>query len=162
MDAKTLKGMAVVSLQEGTRLGRVEQPLFDLAARQLRGVEVHGDDGTFLVPFEQIDSIGSDAITVTSSQVTQTPNPGGAVGTLMGLEELERLKVVDNEGTLLGALDTIEFDPLTGLVTQLSAHKGGMLGMGGTTTQLDASSILMVGPELLTVTMDATSVPPTT
>lgn len=160
MDAKTLKGTAVVSLQEGTRLGRVEQPLFDLAARQLRAVEVHGDAGTFIVPFEQIESMGSDAITVTNSQVTQTPNVGGTVGTQMGLQELEKLKVVDNEGTFLGTLDTIEFDPATGLVTQLSAHKGGMLGMGGTTTPVDASSILMVGSELLTVTMDTSSIPP--
>lgn len=72
MDAKTLKDMAVVSLQEGTRLGRVVQPQFDLAARQMRAVEVHGDDGTFIVPFEQIESIGSDAMTVTSSEVTHT------------------------------------------------------------------------------------------
>jgi sporulation protein YlmC with PRC-barrel domain len=157
MDANALKGIAVISLQEGIRLGRAEQPLFDLAARQLKGIEVHGDDGTFIVPFEQIERIGSDAITVTSSQVTHIPSVGGAVGTLMGLHELEKLKVVDNEGTLLGTLDTLEFDPATGLITELSAHKGGMLGMGGTTTPVDASSVLMVGPELLTVTMDAGS-----
>ena len=160
MDAKTLKDMAVVSLREGTRLGRVEQPIFDLAARQLRAVDVHGDDGTFIVPFEQIESIGSDAITVTSSEVTHTPSAGGAVGTEMGLHELEKLKVVDNEGTFLGTLDTIEFDPATGLVTQLSAHKGGLLGMGGTSTPIDASSIVKVGSELLTVTMDERRTPP--
>lgn len=160
MDAKTLKDMAVVSLQEGTRLGRVAEPLFDLAARQMRAVKVHGDDGTFIVPFEQIESIGSDAITVTSSEVTHTPRAGDAVGIEMGLNDLEKLKVVDNEGTFLGTLDTIQFDPATGAVTQLSAHKGGLLGMGGTTTPIDASSIVKVGSDLLTVTMDETSTPP--
>lgn len=78
----------------------------------------------------------------------------------MGLHDLEKLKVVDNEGTFLGTLDTIEFDPATGLVTQLSAHKGGLLGMGGTTTPIDASSIVKVGSELLTVTMDDRRTPP--
>ena len=157
MDAKTLKDLAVVSLEEGSRLGRVEQALFDLAARQVRAVEVHGDAGTFIVPFEQIESIGSDAITVTSSQVTQTFDAGAAVGTLMGLQELEKLKVVDHEGTFLGTLSIVEFDPASGVVTQLSVHKGGMLGMGGTTTPLDGSSILKVGTELLTVALDGSA-----
>jgi sporulation protein YlmC with PRC-barrel domain len=161
MDANTLKNMAIVSLEEGAKLGRVEQPLFDLAARQLRALEVHGDDGTFIVPFEQIESIGSDAITVASSQVTHAPS-SGTVGTLMSLHDLQKLKVVDNSGTFLGTLDTVEFDAADGSVTQLSAHKGGMLGMGGTTTQLVASSILVVGSELLTVTTDAGSTAPAT
>jgi sporulation protein YlmC with PRC-barrel domain len=155
MDAKKLKGIPVVSLEEGTNLGEITQPLFDLAARKLRAVEVDGEDGTFIVPFELIQTIGHDAMTIRSSQVTQTPETGDPVGTLKGLQDLEKLEVVDNEGTNLGTLDIIEFDPETGLVTQLSAHKGGMLGMGGTTTPLDASSILKVGPELLTVTMAA-------
>jgi sporulation protein YlmC with PRC-barrel domain len=155
MDAKKLKGIPVVSLEEGTKLGEVTQPLLDLAARKLRGMEVEGDDGTFIVPFELIQTIGHDAITIRSSQATQTPETGDPVGTLKGLQDLEKLEVVDNEGTFLGTLDIIEFDPETGLVTKLSAHKGGMLGIGGTTTPLDASSILKVGPELLTVTMPA-------
>src|SRR5690349_15432519 len=129
MDANTLKGMPVISMQEGTRLGRVEQALFDLAARQLRAVEVRGDAGTFIVPFEQIESIGSDAVTVASSQVTQAPNTGSSLGTLLGMHELGKLKVVDNAGTLLGSLDAIEFNAASGNVTQLSVHKGGLLGM---------------------------------
>ncbi len=159
MDAITLKGMAVVSLQEGTRLGRVEQALFDLVARQLRAVEVRGDSGAFVVPFEQIEHIGSDAITVASSQVTQTPAGGSPAGTLLGLNELGKLKVVDDTGTFLGTIGAIEFDAVDGHVTQLSAHKGGLLGMGGTTTPIDASAILMVGPELVTVSTAADATP---
>lgn len=162
MDVNTLNGMAVVSLQEGAQLGRVEQPIFDLAARQLTALEVDGDDGTFTVAFEQIESIGSDAVTVTSSQVTQTPHAGGAVGAHMGLKDLKKLKIVDNEGTFLGTLETVEFDAASGLVTQLSAHKGGVLGIGGTTTPVEASSIVMVGAELLTVTMEAGATTPAT
>jgi uncharacterized protein YrrD len=156
MDANTLKGIAVVSLNEGTRLGRVEEPLFDLAARQLRALEVHGDDGTFIVPFEQIVSIGGDAVTVTSSDVTHTPSAERVTGTLTGLHDLGKLKVVDDSGTFLGHLNSIEFDEKSGQVTLLDAHKGGVLGMGGTTTELDASSVLVVGSDLLTVNTDDT------
>lgn len=60
MEAKDLKDMAVVSLQEGTKLGAVHQPLFDLAARQLGALDVSGATRTFIVPFAQIERIGSD------------------------------------------------------------------------------------------------------
>jgi sporulation protein YlmC with PRC-barrel domain len=159
MDASALKGMAVVSMQEGTKLGRVEQALFDLVGRQLRAVEVRGDVGTFVVPFEQIERIGSDAITVASSQATQTPTAGSPTGTLLGLHELGKLKVVDDAGTFLGTIDTIEFDPTDGRVSQLSAHKGGVLGIGGATTSVDAAAILMVGAELVTVSTAAEDMP---
>jgi sporulation protein YlmC with PRC-barrel domain len=159
MDASALKDMAVISLQEGTRLGRVEQALFDLVSRQLQALEVRGDAGTFIVPFEQIERIGSDAVTVASSQVTQTPTASSITGSLLGLHEIGKLKVVDNAGTFLGSISAIEFDPADGHVTQISAHKGGMLGIGGTTTPVDASAILMVGSELLTVTTSADSTP---
>jgi sporulation protein YlmC with PRC-barrel domain len=159
MDAKALKGMAVVSLQEGTKLGQIEQPLFDMATRQLGALNVSGDAGSFVVPFTQIQQIGSDAVTVTSSQVTQTPSTGSALGSLVGLHELGKLKIVDQAGTFLGTISDVDVDPASGQITRLTAHKGGLLGMGGTTTSIDAGAILMVGPELLTVTTAATSDP---
>ena len=159
MDAHALKGMAVVSLQEGTKLGQIDQPLFDMATRQLGGLDVSGDAGRFVVPFAQIHQIGSDAVTVTSSQVTQTPSTGSALGALLSLHDLGKLKIVDEAGTFLGTIHDVEVDPASGQITQLTAHKGGVLGMGGTTTSIDATSILMVGPELLTVTTAATSDP---
>ena len=156
MDAKALNGMAVVSLGEGTKLGAIEQPLFDMATRQLGALEVAGDAGRFVVPFDQIRQIGSDAVTVTSSQVAQTPSTGNALGALLRLHDLEKLKIVDEQGTFLGTIHDVALDPTTGQITQLTAHKGGLLGIGGTSTPIDASAILTVGPDLMTVTTTAT------
>jgi sporulation protein YlmC with PRC-barrel domain len=154
MNATDLKDMAVVSLQEGTKLGRVEEPLFDLAARQLGALQVKGEDGTFILPFAQIQHIGTDAVTVTSSQVTQTPSSGGATDALLDLHALKSLKIVDQAGTFLGTLSDVDVDPVSGEVTKLIAHKGGLLGLGGTTTPIASTAIVMVGQELLTVTME--------
>ncbi len=159
MNANDLKDMAVVSLEEGTKLGRVEQPMFDLAARQLGALQVKGGDGTFILPFAQIQSIGTDAITVTSSQVTQTPSSGGQTDALLDLQALKKLKIVDQAGTFLGTLSDVDVDPLSGQITRLTAHKGGLLGMGGTTTTLESTAIVMVGQDLLTVTAEAESTP---
>ncbi len=154
MNATDIKDMAVVSLEEGTKLGRVEQPLFDLAARQLGALQVKGEEGTFILPFAQIQRIGTDAVTVTSSQVTQTPSSGGATDALLDLQALKRLKIVDQAGTFLGTLSDVDVDPVSGEVTKLVAHKGGLLGMGGTNTPIPSTAIVMVGQELLTVTME--------
>ena len=159
MNAQALKGMAIVSLQEGTKLGQIDQPLFDMATRQLGALQVSGAAGNFIVPFSQIHQIGSDAVTVTSSQVTQTPSTGSALGELVSLHDLGKLKIVDETGTFLGTIHDVDVDVVSGKVTQLTAHKGGLLGVGGTTTSIDAGSILMAGPELLTVTTAATSEP---
>lgn len=155
MDAHTLKSMAVVSLAEGTRLGYVTEPLLDLTARRVVALQVKGESGTFIVPFDQVTAVGADAITVASSQATQTPSAGGATDGLLDLNALRKLKIVDRAGTLLGTISRVEIDGATGAITQLSAHTGGMLGMGGTTTPIDARAIISVGPELLTVNREA-------
>ena len=49
----------------------------------------------------------------------------------------------------------IEIDPASGAITQLAAHIGGMLGLGGTTTAIDAQAIISVGPELMIVDTEA-------
>ncbi len=155
MDAHSLKGMAVVSIQEGTKLGTVQQPLLDLTARQVVALRVTGDDGTFIVPFDAVTAIGADAITVASSTVTQTPSTGVAADELRDLDALGKLKIVDHAGTFLGTVSHVEIDPVRGAITQLAAHTGGMLGMGGTTTPIDARAIISVGPELVTVNTEA-------
>jgi sporulation protein YlmC with PRC-barrel domain len=155
MDAHTLKSMAIVSVTEGTKLGYVTEPLLDLTARKVVALQVKGASGTFIVPFDRVASIGTDAITVASSAATQTPSTGGVADGLGDLDALRKLKVVDRAGTLLGTISRIEIDPVSGEITQLAAHTGGMLGRGGTTTPIDARAIVTVGPELLTVNTEA-------
>jgi sporulation protein YlmC with PRC-barrel domain len=74
---------------------------------------------------------------------------------LLDLDALRKLKIVDHAGTLLGTISRVEIDPASGEITQLAAHKGGMLGMGGATTPIDARAIVSVGPELMTVDTEA-------
>jgi len=151
MNASDLKGMAVVSLGEGTKLGEVDQPLFDLPNRRMCALHVKGDSGIAVLPFEAIERIGSDAITVVTSRVTQTPGIDSSGQGLLDLEALRKLKIVNQDGTFLGKLSDVEFDPRDGHVTHLAAHKGGVLGMGGTTTPIGTNASLAAGRELLTV-----------
>ena len=155
MDANTLKGMAIVSIQEGTKLGYVEQPLLNLTARRVAALQVRGEPGTFIVRFCEVESVGADAITVASSAATHTPSTGATADELFDLDEIGKLKVVDHTGTFLGTVGHVEIDPASGAITRIEAHKGGMLGMGGAITQIDARAIVSAGPELLTVNTEA-------
>jgi sporulation protein YlmC with PRC-barrel domain len=155
MKASDLKGMAVISLGEGTKLGEVDQPLFDLPNRRICALHVKGDSGIAVLPFEAIERIGDDAITVVTSRVTQTPGIDSSGQGLLDLEALRKLKIVNQDGTFLGKLSDVEFDPRDGQVTHLAAHKGGVLGMGGTTTPIGTNASLAAGREPLTVYANA-------
>lgn len=147
MDASTLKGRAVVSLTEGAKLGSIAQPLFDPQMEHLCAFEMKGDEGIFILPFGQVQSIGADAITVASHQVVH----GSMAGTLIELDQVMHMKVVDRVGTFLGEIAHVDIDPTNGNVVRIATHKGGMLGIGGTTTPIEPATILSVGPDLITL-----------
>ncbi len=147
MDASTLKGRAVISLIEGTKLGSVAQPLFDPHLHHLLAFEIRDEDDTFFIPFGHVKSIGADAITVASHQVVQRD----MAGTLVELDQVLNLKVIDKAGTFAGTISQIDIDPITGEVMRIAAHKGGVLGLGGTTIPIEPAAVLTVGPELLTL-----------
>jgi sporulation protein YlmC with PRC-barrel domain len=151
MRSATLKGLAVVSLAEGTRLGRVDDLVIDTAERRVAALSC-GDQGRrFIVPFSQVRNIGKDAITVESSEVTQIEGQGSQTPNTMRLDDFLKLKTVDESGTLVGTVSQLEIDPATGRLVSLDVHKGGVLGLGGTTTTVAAEQIRAIGPELVTV-----------
>lgn len=160
MDADKLKGMAVISIAEGTRLGRIDDILFDTHALRVAAILASGDRQTFVVPFEGLKNIGSDAVTVENSGVTQAASKGGAFASLIGLSKFKGLKVVDSTGTFLGTISAVDLDEVGGRLLGLTVHKGGVLGLGGTTKTIAAEMIRSVGPEIVTVATDDVAMPP--
>jgi sporulation protein YlmC with PRC-barrel domain len=152
MNTDKLKGIAVVAMAEGAKLGTIDRALFDPATLELRALQITGDGRTFIVPWELVQTIGADAVMVASSQVAQTAAQGGPFGNLVDLSALQRLKVVDAAGTLVGTITDLEPDPTTGRPLRLIIHKGGFLGRFGETTMIDAAAIRGIGADIITVT----------
>ncbi len=148
MHSDKLKGIAVVSTDEGSRLGRVEESLFDPRDLHLAAFRIKGDGGTFIIPLDKVQRIGADAVMVANSAATQV---AAADSTLVGWDALQKRKVVDESGTLLGTVSNMDLDTTTGQVVVLMVHKGGMLGLGGETTEVEATRIKSVGAELITL-----------
>ena len=151
MNIDKIKGTAVVSLDEGLKLGAVDHALYDPATLELRALQVTGDGRTFIIPWGLIATIGADAVMVANSQATQMAAQGGTMGSLVDRRTLQRLKVVDAAGTLVGTLDDLESDQTTGAVLRITVSKGGFLGRFGEATDIDAAAIRGIGTNIVTV-----------
>jgi sporulation protein YlmC with PRC-barrel domain len=151
MRSATLKGLAVVSIAEGTRLGRVDDLLIDTAEWRVVALHCSDQGRRFIVPFQHVRNIGKDAITVESSQVTQIDGQGAQTPNTLRLDDFLKLKAVDEAGTFVGTVNQLDIDPTSGRLVSLDAHKGGVMGLGGTTTTVAAEHIRAVGPEIVTV-----------
>jgi sporulation protein YlmC with PRC-barrel domain len=151
MNAETIKGLAVVSISTGARLGRVEDVVFDPQALRVAALRVSAAGQQALIPFDKVRALGSDAVTVPNDDVTQWDKPEGPLATMMGLDDLAKCKVVDEAGTLVGTIGAVEIDPQDGRITQLQARQGGVLGIGRTTETIAASEISSIGPDIVVI-----------
>ena len=151
MDAQKLKGMTIVSISEATRLGTITDVLFDTEPLRVAALQAAAEGSEYVIPFALIRNLGSDAVTVESSQVTQMASIRSPIGNLMGLARLHQLKVVDEAGTFVGTVHSAKLDPATGSVVELVVRKGRLLGRA--TTTVPATAIRSVG-DVVTVATD--------
>lgn len=151
MDADSLNNVAVVSVAEAARLGRVTEVLFEIDPMRIAALKATAGSNEFFVPFDQVSNFGSDAVMVKTPDVTELSRQGSSFSHLRSLATLKKLKVVDEAGTYVGTIKTIQFDPHSGRVERVLAETGGVLGLGRTHTTIEADAVRGVGDDLLTV-----------
>jgi sporulation protein YlmC with PRC-barrel domain len=156
MQAEQLHGMAVVSVQQAERIGRIEDVAIDLREHRLAALLLQGGlfRGGPVVPWERVRAIGQDAVTVDDRSATAEgrPETGGAK-----LGDLRGTKVVTDAGTFVGTLAGAEIDPDSGRVTSYSitAPHGGGLFHAAPQFTLPATAVVAIGPDLITVQASA-------
>ncbi len=151
MKFSALKGMPVVSMGDSTKVGAVREVLVDTTDLRVVSLLLSGDQGEALLPFAAIRSIGADAVTVDSVAVTEGTTGQLASERVRSIRELSALQVVNGEGTYLGDVQDVDFSPQDGRVSELVAHRGGVLGLGGSDLRVPVAAIRAVGPKILTV-----------
>ena len=157
MKASEVKGMSVLSITDGTRLGVIQDLFFDAKALRVVALTAQSDKQTRVIPFAGITSIGRDAVTVEGAHVTQESNDKSLLAGLLDLRSVIGLKVVDTAGTLLGKVEDLETDPENGRLSALSVHQSGRLGLGGSTKAVPGDAVHSLGPELVMVEPRATA-----
>jgi len=151
MKASVIKNMPVVSMADGTKIGNVDELLFDAAKLRLTALLLTAAGGKSMLPIEKVRNIGSDVITIEDATATQGVEGNALLDSLRGLKELSRLRAINGEGTWVGDVKEIELDPLNGQISGVVVHRGGVLGLGGTTTMVSAPAIRGIGPKVITV-----------
>ena len=151
MDASTLKDMPVMSMADGAKVGTVRDFLFDTAKLQVVALVLTSAGGEAILPLETVRSIGDDAIMVEHATATQGPTGQAPLVGLPGLDDLLSLQVVNSAGTHLGQVRGVEIDPVGGRLVSLTVHRGGLLGVGGTSVTVAATAIRAIGPKAVTV-----------
>lgn len=143
MQAEALRGAPVVSVADGTLLGRVEDLIFDLGALRAVALRVAVDRRHVVVPFGELRAAGPDAVTVPSARSVE--GYGELFAGLPTLDRLHHLKVVDESGVLDGVVRGLDIDPRTGQIVSARVHHGGFAGFGGRTASVPRDAILSVG-----------------
>jgi sporulation protein YlmC with PRC-barrel domain len=151
MKADELPGKAVVSISDGAKLGRIDDVLLDTEELRVAALHLKAPGTDAIVPFEQVQRVGTDAVTVPTPAAAQRPGAASGSETLAHLKDMTRLKVVDEEGTYLGTVQQLDVDPRSGAIIELQTHKGGFLGYGGESYTIAASEVTAVGDEVLVV-----------
>jgi uncharacterized protein YrrD len=92
MDAAELTGKAVISVTTGAWLGRVDDVLFEAGLLALAALRVSAAGQQALIPFAQVQSLGSDAVIVHGDDVAQWISPSTAAEGLIALDALKSYK----------------------------------------------------------------------
>lgn len=157
MNVDTFKRLPVVSIGTGAKLGYVDDLLFDTSPLRVTALRVKAEGQDIVVPWDVVTTVGPDAIMVPDDAAAHTTSSESGLSSLPDSNAMRRLKVVDEGGTFSGTLKELEVDPGSGAVTQIEAHTGGVLGLGGTTTTIPAADIRSIGAEVLLVAVVARS-----
>ena len=161
MKAQAIKDMPVVSMADGTKIGNVQELMFDTGQLRLAALLLSAGGSKALLPFAAVRSFGNDVITVENVSATQGTEGNAAADTFRSLKDLIGLRVINGEGTWLGDVRDIDLAVKDGAIEQINLRKGGMLGLGGTTTNVASAAIRGIGPKVITVdvTAEATGSP---
>ena len=151
MNAQDLKGLAVITLAEAERLGRVDDVVFETGPLRAAALRLKTPSGDRLVSLDEVRSVGADAIVAETTALVGQSDQTLSRQNLPGLAELAKLKVVDDEGSYLGQIARLDIDPSSGRVTSLDVRKGQTLGFGGETTAVMPEQIVSVGADLMTI-----------
>src|SRR5690606_32393509 len=108
MDARDLKGLPVVAIDGGERLGAITDVLFNLDDRRIAGFAMRsgGRIGgtTAVIPLEQVHSVGADALMVQDRTALEGDESAHRYRQYPTLADVTSLRVVTDTGTVVGSL----------------------------------------------------------
>ncbi len=132
MNTKQIKGLAVISIADGTKLGSINHLFVDPAGKRVVGFSVgsghgllsHEPDQGLIVDAGDVHSLGPDALTLTDASAARGESTNTAYSGLVDADQLTKRKALTEGGTLVGQVASLEFDPVTYRLTGIEVSPG--------------------------------------
>lgn len=155
MDAKTLKGIAVVSVKDGEKVGAVDELIFNTESRTLMAFRM-SRAGFFsssreVILMSDVDNIGQDAVMIPSRDAVRAESDERDLHGRPELKQLANLRVVTQDGTYVGNLSTVHFDPKTGDMTQIDVGGSDLMHMFRKGLEVPAGEVVSIGGDIMVV-----------
>ncbi len=152
MESKLIRSLPVITLQTGKMLGKVQEVAVDVENKKVNalvvGEKVFLKTKSAAVFFDQLRSIGQDAITVGSEEeaikLTNTPELEKQLENSL-LEQ----QVISEEGKLVGTVEDFTFDPATGKLQALVIKGGTAASFPGGRGYLPLNNIMNFGRDFI-------------
>lgn len=153
---KDVIGLQVVSLTKGQIVDDVDEIVYDPKLKQVIALVV--DPGGWfssakVIPFENINTIGSDAVVIDSTDMVKTASQVNQSITriLKGDNYLTTNKVITQDGQDLGKVSDIFFDPATGKVLKIEVTQGTLKNIQSGRKHIEVGDIIKTGQDAIIV-----------
>jgi uncharacterized protein YrrD len=155
VDAKSLKGIAVVCIEEGEKVGTVDNILFDLEGRRVIAFKLVKPNllrsGGIVIKMSDIESIGKDAIMIKNNDRVREFKGERDLQGRPDLHSFSSLRVVSEDGTYVGNMATVQFDKATGDITDIEITGGGFMGRLRRNIVVPSAEIVSIGSDVVVV-----------
>lgn len=147
MNASELKGRAVVTLSDATKIGHVDDILFDPTLRQVLGFRVrHSARGPIeTVLRSAVSSVGRDAVMISDPQALNLEERFAELAGAATLKQAQGTRLVSESGEVVGEVEDIELDDEAGAVTAYVLGGSFLARLRHATPHVAANKILRVG-----------------
>ena len=142
-------GLPVISITEGRELGMSKTLLIDAKNRRIAAITIEDEDwyrGVKLIPYDSVIAIGSDAVTVTSSE------------TIIKLDEAADFEnLLDENIRIIGTKAITKAGTIEGSVTEIYIGDDGTIercevtGADGATTEVTIEQISIFGKQVTVI-----------
>ncbi len=155
MDIKSMKGIAIVAVGDGSRLGAVSDALFDLDNKRVKAFIV-GSGGLFggsdrILDIDDVKSIGTDAVMIDSRDQLVADRSDARYQAFPNIGKVTSLRVVSESGSLVGDLATLQFDPNTSTLTDIEVSQHGLLASFRSNMSVPAAAVVRFGQDVAVI-----------
>lgn len=149
--ANNVIGLKVVTLETGKEVTKIEDVVYDPRDNMVKALVI--DEGGWfsdakVILFEDIKSIGEDAVIIESEERVRTASEVSSRVANIAREEqnLTKTKIITEEGDELGSVSDIIFDSKTGKVEEFEVSQGAQNLASGKKT-IRVNNIITVGED---------------